>query len=97
MSQRTYMGIPRERISWAPRIDEDLCVGCGECMDVCPNGVFILQEEKGVVEIAEPLNCVVLCDKCASFCPVGAISFPDKKEMKALLKNLLSEQDKKGN
>jgi len=96
MSQRTYMGIPRERIPWEPRIDEDLCVGCGECMEVCPNGVFRLNEEKDVVEVAVPLNCVVLCDKCAGSCPAEAISFPDKKETKELLKKLLAEMDKKG-
>jgi ferredoxin len=95
MSKRTYMGIPRERIPWAPRVDKDLCAGCGECMDVCPNGVFRLDEEKGIIEVAEPLNCVVLCDKCAGFCPVEALSFPDKEETKSLLKKILSEQDKK--
>lgn len=37
------------------------------------------------MEVANPLQCVVLCDKCARFCPVGAISFPGKAETKLAL------------
>jgi len=96
MSKRTYMGIPREQIPWAPRIDADKCLGCGECLDVCPNGVFVMNEAMNIVEIADPNNCVVLCDKCAGFCPVEAITFPDKKETKGLLKKLVSELGQKG-
>jgi NAD-dependent dihydropyrimidine dehydrogenase PreA subunit len=86
------MGIPREKIPWSPKIDADQCVGCGECFDVCPNSVFILNEETNTMEIADPDNCVVLCDKCAGFCPVEAISFPDKEETKRLLQKLMSDQ-----
>ncbi len=83
------MGIPREKISWYPTIDDSACIGCGACLECCANGVYALSEERGKMEVANPLQCVVLCDKCARFCPVGAISFPDKEETKLALMELL--------
>lgn len=88
---KAYMGIPREKIPWHPAVDPDKCIGCGECMETCPNGVFVLNEATNTVEVAEPLNCVVLCDKCAEFCSEDAIGFPDKSEIKRLVGQLLRE------
>lgn len=92
MDGRPYMGIPRDKIPWCPQIDTEKCVGCGDCLETCPNGVFIMNGE-GKAEVTNPENCVVLCDKCAKFCPQDAISFPDKEETKRLIKKLLSEKD----
>ncbi len=92
MPGRTYLGIPRERIPWAPKIDADACRGCGECLEMCPNGVFALNEDEGKMTVVAPENCVVLCDKCGPLCPTEAISFPDKEETKRLLQRLLREQ-----
>lgn len=86
---RPYMGIPREKIPWAPRIDPEKCIGCGKCLEVCPNGVYVLNEAQEKMEVAQPDNCVVLCDKCAAFCPQEAISFPDKDETKRLVARLI--------
>lgn len=93
---RPYMGIPREKIPWRPEVDADKCIGCGDCLDTCPNGVFVLNEKTDKVEVAEPNNCVVLCDKCAGFCPSDAISFPDKKMIKQLIGKILREMEEKG-
>ena len=91
MSGRDYLGIPREKISWAPRINPDTCTGCGECRDVCPNGVFELDEARHKMNVVRPDSCVVLCDKCASFCPTASIGFPDKTETKKRVRQLLKE------
>lgn len=91
MSGRAYMGIPRERLPWCPEIDLDKCIGCGMCLETCPNNVFVLDEEASKVAVSNPDNCVVLCDKCATFCEQEAISFPDKEEMKQLISRILSE------
>ena len=91
MAGRSYMGIPREKIPWNPTIDEEKCAGCGECLEACPNGVYLLDEAAGKVKVVYPNNCVVLCDKCAPFCNQEAISFPDKQETKKLVGRLLAE------
>ena len=91
MGGRSYMGIPREKLPWRPYINMDECIGCGACMETCPNGVYVMNEEAGKVAVAEPDNCVVLCDKCAGFCIQEAISFPDKEEIKRLIGRLLKE------
>jgi NAD-dependent dihydropyrimidine dehydrogenase PreA subunit len=88
MAGQSYMGIPREKIPWAPKINPNACAGCGECLEVCPNSVFVLNEEENRIEVASPDNCVVLCDKCAGFCPQDAITFPDKNEFKKVLQRL---------
>lgn len=103
MTSRMFHGIPREKILWNPSIDAELCIGCGECLDVCANGVFKRSEESGKVMIVDPMNCVVLCDKCKTLCPVAAISFPDKSETQKSLVELFrgrkedSAENEKGN
>ncbi len=92
MSGRDYMGIPRDKIPWAPTIDQDTCTGCGECRSVCPNGVFELNESEVKMKVVHPENCVVLCDKCAKFCPTESIHFPDKMETKTLISKLMRER-----
>lgn len=86
------MGIPREKIPWAPLVDREVCIGCGDCVETCPNGVFVLDERQNTVAVAKPENCVVLCDKCAGFCPQHAISFPDKAQLKQRLRQLVHER-----
>lgn len=92
MNSPTFLGLPRDAIEWSPRIDPDACNGCGECRDLCANGVFAMNEEAGVMEVVAPLNCVVLCDKCAPTCPSEAIRFPDKLATRRELTRLLAEQ-----
>jgi heterodisulfide reductase subunit A len=57
-------------------VDEDLCSGCGVCVDVCPYGARELIEKdvkgqpKKVIKVNEVLcEC---CGACSSACPVGA-------------------------
>lgn len=95
MADRTYMGIPRAEISWFPEIDAEKCIGCGECLDVCANDVFVLDEPKQKMLVESPNNCVVLCDKCTKFCPQDAISFPDRKKMKQFLAEALEQRASK--
>jgi NAD-dependent dihydropyrimidine dehydrogenase PreA subunit len=88
---KTYIGIPRETIPWCPHVDADKCIGCGDCLETCSNGVFFLNGEIHIAEVAKPNNCVVLCDKCAGFCNQDAITFPNKDEIKALIAAILRE------
>ena len=83
--------IPREKIPWFPRIDEELCAGCMSCIEFCHNGVYLWDEENRHPIVAQPYNCVVGCSACSNLCPNGAISFPSKKEIVELLRKLREE------
>jgi len=50
--------------------DADKCIGCGRCTEVCPHGVFDIDEKK--VRIADRDSCME-CGACSMNCPVGAI------------------------
>lgn len=57
-----------------PEINDD-CVGCGSCVELCPE-VFQMQGEKAVV--LNPNNCTICdCESAADICPVQAISMKD--------------------
>ena len=46
-------------------LDPSRCSGCGQCLDVCPHGVFRMNG--GVVEIADRDACME-CGACALNC-----------------------------
>ena len=52
-------------------VDNDKCIGCGECVDICPVEVYELQDEKSVPVNAE--ECVG-CESCIEVCEQEAIS-----------------------
>lgn len=49
----------------------DLCVGCGMCIEVCPHGVFTLENKKAV--ILDKDQCME-CGACACNCAFGALN-----------------------
>lgn len=57
-----------------PYIDEDLCIGCGTCQEICP-AVFHLNETIGKAEVMDPEACefVGCCEAAQENCPVEAI------------------------
>ena len=52
-------------------VDADKCVGCGECVDVCPVEVHELQDGK-----SNPVNAeeCLGCESCVEVCEHGAIT-----------------------
>lgn len=53
------------------QIDEDKCVGAGECVTACPVSVFELVEGKAHATRVE--DCTECC-MCVDACPVKAIT-----------------------
>jgi len=83
--------VPREKITWFPKIDFDACIGDQECVNFCKNDVFVWDELKNLPEVIRPFNCVVGCDACSQICPSEAISFPSKEELRQTLRGLAKE------
>lgn len=60
--------------NWYPVIDYGKCIGCLQCFNFCPHGVF----EKGADDrprVAQPDNCVEFCKGCGKICDQKAISY----------------------
>jgi DNA-directed RNA polymerase subunit D len=76
------LGLGRDHAKWQPvsacaykhypkvSVMNDLCDGCGKCVEACAKSVLKLDE--GKVKVTDVLNCT-LCSDCVEVCPRGAI------------------------
>lgn len=55
------------------RVDEELCIGCGACEEICPE-VFQLGDDEKSHVIAQECDSAACCEDAAESCPVGAIT-----------------------
>ena len=53
------------------RVNPDLCVGCGTCVDKCVNEAIYINDDGKADRIEE--KCIG-CGVCAHFCPENAIT-----------------------
>mgnify|MGYP000099128404 CR=1 FL=1 len=63
-----------DKMGYNATVDADKCVGCGECVDVCPVEVYELQDGK-----SNPVNgeeCLG-CESCVEVCEHGAITIEE--------------------
>ena len=56
----------------------DSCIGCGSCVEVCPQSCIITDDIPYVIEQEHCLHC----GNCHSVCPVGAVIRGDKGDEK---------------
>ena len=70
-----WEGYPREHIPWFPTVSAELCDGCGNCLEVCPKDVFILDDSNKAL-VVDPFMCIVGCCFCKSACDPNAILMP---------------------
>ncbi len=52
----------------APNVAEQLCTGCGLCLDACAHGASAFVREV----VIDPVKCAG-CGRCISVCPVKAV------------------------
>ena len=61
-------------MAYTPTVDQDKCVRCGECVDVCPAEVYELQDGK-----SNPVNAeeCLGCESCVEVCQQSAITITE--------------------
>lgn len=52
-------------------LDQEKCIGCGMCQDVCPHGVFSMNDGHARIENK---NACMECGACAKNCPTEAVT-----------------------
>jgi len=59
-------------------VDQDLCIGCGSCEEICP-AVFHVGEVTGKSEVmdAEACEYAGCCEAAEENCPVDAITLEE--------------------
>lgn len=57
-------------------IDEDACVGCGSCVEDCPNNVYEMDETKNKPKVVKLEDCMA-CLSCHEICPAQAMEHQD--------------------
>jgi NAD-dependent dihydropyrimidine dehydrogenase PreA subunit len=53
------------------KLDQNKCIGCDKCTEVCPHGVFRVESGKAVIV---DIDSCIECGACALNCPANAIS-----------------------
>jgi Fe-S-cluster-containing hydrogenase component 2 len=56
-----------------PTVNDALCIGCGQCVSICPDEVLALENKKARPGAGIFLGCIA-CGHCVAVCPVGAIA-----------------------
>lgn len=51
-------------------VDEEKCLGCSECANNCPIGLFAMEDGKATPTDAECIGC----HTCTAVCPAEAVT-----------------------
>jgi NAD-dependent dihydropyrimidine dehydrogenase PreA subunit len=86
--EKMWEGIPRREVPWYPTVNYELCIGCQACIEHCPADVYEWDDAENHPIVVNRYNCMVYCKGCANACSEDAISFPDKEQIVALVKEL---------
>jgi len=84
--KQKWHNILREEIEWFPRVDLEMCIGCGICVLGCGPKVYEFNFEEKKAIVVAPYKCKVGCVTCANTCPAYAISFPPLSYLHKIIK-----------
>lgn len=56
------------------KVDGDLCIGCGLCVDTCPDIFELIDDKSHVKTPVAPGNLEAAAKEAADGCPVDAIT-----------------------
>lgn len=59
-------------ISGIPYVQKHFCVGCGDCVKICPTSAISLRDSRAVIDAP---NCID-CGLCVKACNYNAIRSP---------------------
>ena len=69
----------RKSIPFTPETDEDTCIQCGQCVEMCPTEAVSLNE----TVITDRWRCII-CFACIKNCPTGARQMKDENFIQAI-------------
>jgi len=73
-AMRAAVFLSKQRLEGQPAVpfvNPRLCIACGRCVETCPYGALIADEETGITQVI-PVLCQG-CGDCTVACPSGAI------------------------
>jgi uncharacterized Fe-S center protein len=70
MGLSSRAGKLRQHSAGRPRVNDDKCIGCGTCVDWCPEDAVTLESTARI-----DLDRCIGCGECVAVCPVGAVGF----------------------
>jgi uncharacterized protein len=68
-----------------PRIIEEVCIGCGKCLTVCPKTAIMLMNEKSSIERSKCIGCF----ECMTICPERAIDIDWETEIPEFIERIV--------
>ena len=72
-----------------PFVNQELCVGCGQCVKICAHGAPSITDQKAAID----MNKCVGCGRCIGICPKDAVN-PAQDEANEVLNYKIAEYSK---
>lgn len=67
---------------------QELCKGCGVCVDACPRNAIFMQNGKAFINQSRCASCQI----CIKACPMGALQFENENVKVSEVPQLLDDQ-----
>lgn len=75
-----------------PWVDDELCNGCGLCVEECPVDTIVMRDDVAEIDMSDCIRCGI----CHDICPTGAVRHDREKisqEVKANVEKTKKNMD----